>query len=556
MKNQLLLLLFLAFSVFSYAQADRRVMVEEATNASCGPCATQNPAFDALLQQNANKVAVLKYHASWPGYDPMYNHNKGENDNRIGYYGINSVPRAVVGGVFNGNPSSVSQSMLNQYASAPSPFDEIDIYQQLSDNQDSLFVFMRIRAAQSISEVGLRGMCAVVEKHINFASPPGTNGEKNFMDVMKKMLPNATGTQLQTNWQAGEYNIIAQVWELENVYNINQLGVVGFVQNTNSKAIHQSGISSTEPFEALFPTDAAAVGISNVTAKHCSGYLLPQLAVASYGTNDISSLEIRYNVNDGPEQSYSWTGSVGYLKIRQIMLPQINFDVLDENVITIYLASVNGTDDDYRINDTIRKFFDKAPVVEDNVSLMIKLDTHPEETTWEITNDAGLVVFSGGPYSTPNGFINETLEFETTDCFRFTIYDAGGNGLQSPAFFNLFKGTQPILSGNAFGSMATVQFSGEVNVGIAAEPWQSDMEIYPNPATDAMQISFVTSQTTDVDIRLMNQAGQVIQTDTPFRVEAGLHQTGMDLTMVPAGIYFMQMNLDGRRLTKKVVVLK
>ena len=556
MKKQLLLLVFLAFSVFTYAQADRRVMVEEATNASCGPCASQNPPFDALLQQNAGIVAVLKYHSSWPGYDPMYNHNQSENNTRVSYYGINSVPRAVVGGVFNGAPASVSQSMLNSYAATPSPFEDIKIYQQLSENQDSLFVFMRVRAAQQISESGMRGMCAVVEKEINFNSPPGGNGEKKFLDVMKKMLPNATGTALQSNWQSGEYNIIAQVWELENVYDINQLGVVGFVQNNNSKAIHQSGVSSTEPFEAFHATDAAAVGISNVTAKHCSGYLLPQLAVASYGTNDISSLEIRYNVNDGPEQSYSWTGNVGYLKIRQIELPQIDFEVLEDNVLTIYFATVNGGDDDYRINDTIRKSFDKAPVVEDNVSLMIKLDSHPEETSWEITNDAGQVVFSGGPYSTPNGFISEVLEFETTDCYRFTIYDAAGNGLQSPAFFNLFKGTQPILSGSAFGSMATVQFSGEVNVGIAAEPWQGNLEIYPNPATNSLQISYVTSQPADVDIRLMNQAGQVIQSITPFRAEAGLHQTGLDLTMVPAGIYFMQINLDGRHQMKKVVVLK
>lgn len=556
MKKQFLLLFFLALAIFSYAQADRRVMVEEATNASCGPCASQNPAFDALLQQNANIVTVLKYHSSWPGYDPMYNHNQSENDARIGYYGINSVPRAVVGGVFNGAPSGVTQSMLNSYAAVPSPFEEIDIYQQLSDNQDSLFVFMRVRAAQNISETGLRGMCAVVEKEINFTSPPGSNGERDFLDVMKKMLPNASGTQLQSNWQAGEYNIIAQAWELENVYDINQLGVVGFVQNNNSKAIHQSGVSSTVPFDPLFPTDAAAVGISNVTAKHCSGYLLPQLAVASYGTNDISSLEIRYNVNDGPEQSYSWNGSVGYLKIRQIELPQINFEVLDQNVLTIYLASVNGGDDDYQINDTILKSFAKAPVVEDDVSLMIKLDSHPEEITWEITNDAGQVVFSGGPYTTPNGFISEVLEFETTDCYRFTIYDAAGNGLQTPGFFNLFKGTQPILSGSAFGSMATVQFSGEVNVGIAAQPWQGAVEIYPNPATDAMQISFVTSQPAAVRIRLMNQAGQAVQDLSPLHVEAGLHQTALNLTGVQAGIYFLQINIDERNIAKKIVVLK
>jgi len=109
MKKQFFLLTMLIFSLtIAFAQAGRRVMVEEATNASCGPCAAQNPAFDALLQQNPDMVAVLKYHASWPGFDPMYNHNTDENSSRISYYGISGVPTAVVDGLFNGSPSQVT----------------------------------------------------------------------------------------------------------------------------------------------------------------------------------------------------------------------------------------------------------------------------------------------------------------------------------------------------------------------------------------------------------------------------------------------------------------
>jgi hypothetical protein len=38
-------------------QSQRFVMFEEFTNASCGPCASQNPAFDALLSANAHQNA-------------------------------------------------------------------------------------------------------------------------------------------------------------------------------------------------------------------------------------------------------------------------------------------------------------------------------------------------------------------------------------------------------------------------------------------------------------------------------------------------------------------
>ncbi len=222
MKRTFLLFFLITFSfVFSYGQADRRVLVEEATNASCWPCASQNPAFDALLDQNDDIVSVIKYHASWPGYDPMYDHNTEENSSRISFYGINSVPRAVVEGDFNGAPSSVTQSMLTNYANDPSPFEEIDIYHYLSPNQDSLYVFMRIQSAQDYSENFMKLHCAIVEKHIHFNSSPGSNGEKDFYDVMKKMFPGVSGTALKANWTDGEYRVLAQTWELENVYDVN-----------------------------------------------------------------------------------------------------------------------------------------------------------------------------------------------------------------------------------------------------------------------------------------------------------------------------------------------
>ncbi|MBI9034293.1 MAG: hypothetical protein JEZ03_07470, partial [Bacteroidales bacterium] len=46
-----LVLLFFAFSAVTlgFSQSQRLVLVEEFTQASCGPCAGQNPAFTALM---------------------------------------------------------------------------------------------------------------------------------------------------------------------------------------------------------------------------------------------------------------------------------------------------------------------------------------------------------------------------------------------------------------------------------------------------------------------------------------------------------------------------
>ncbi|MCF8366299.1 MAG: T9SS type A sorting domain-containing protein [Bacteroidales bacterium] len=557
MKNNVLLLMLFVLSVsLSYGQASRRVMVEEATNASCGPCASQNPAFDALLQQNADMVSVVKYHASWPGYDPMYNHNTDENSSRISYYGIGGVPTAVVDGLFNGSPSQVTQTMLNNYANSPSPFEEIDIYHYLSPNQDSIYVFMRIQAAQDISENFLKGHCAIVEKHIHFNTAPGSNGEKDFYDVMKKMLPDVTGTALKTNWTDGEYKVIARTWKLENVYDVNQLSVVGFVQNSNTKVIHQSGVGSTEPFEALFAIDATPAGITNLTSTTCLSTLAPEVSIANFGADNLTSLDIHYSINGSDEQMLSWNGNIEYLKLSNVQLPEIAFDLMEENQLKVYFSNTNGTGDDYPANDTLYFGFHRSIVVPESISLIIKLDNNPGEITWEVVNPEGEIVFEGGPYSTPNGFISQTMEFDVSDCYKFTIHDSGNNGLTLPGFFSLFKGSQQILTGSDFGAEASQMFLGETAVGIGEPIHESEIKIYPNPVSGAGIVSFILVEENDVRINLINQMGQMIKTISNKRMNAGVYNVAFETSELQSGFYFMEITTGNTKNVQKISIVK
>ena len=62
-------LLMLPF--ISNGQAKKLIMFEHFTQASCGPCAAQNPAFQAVYIKNKHNVNHVAYHTSWPGVDPM-----------------------------------------------------------------------------------------------------------------------------------------------------------------------------------------------------------------------------------------------------------------------------------------------------------------------------------------------------------------------------------------------------------------------------------------------------------------------------------------------------
>ena len=117
----------------------------------------------------------------------MHNHNTVENNARVSYYGINGVPTAAIDGVvptgggfgYPGQPSAFSQSIINQYHAVESPF-EIDMYHYLSADEDSIFVIMRIRAAQDVTGIA-KAHIVVIEKTIHFSSAPGSNGKPIFM---------------------------------------------------------------------------------------------------------------------------------------------------------------------------------------------------------------------------------------------------------------------------------------------------------------------------------------------------------------------------------------
>ncbi len=563
-KLTLLIVLITWITIPLFSQTQRLVLIEEATNASCGPCASQNPAFDALLNSNRDKLTAIKYHWYFPGYDPMHNHNVVENNARVSYYGINGVPTAMIDGViengagfsYPGGPHGYTQQIIDEYYEIPSSF-EIDMYHEITPDEDSINVWMRIRAAEDITSVSLVAHIVVIEKEIHFSNPPGNNGETDFLDVMKKMLPNEQGTSLPGSWQEGEYLILKESWKLQNIYDMDQLGVVGFIQRNTSKSVKQAGNSDTEPFAPYYDTDVSLTKIFNFTETNCMGFVNPIVTLSNFGANNLTSAEIHYLVNGENLQTYNWSGDIGFLESTEVELPQIDFTVLDENEIVAYIVNPNGTTDEFPQNDTIIKVIAAAEVTPDEVKLMLKLDDNPEEITWEVVNSIGEVIFSGGPYTDPGAFIQETMVFEEQDCHIFNIYDTGGDGLQIPGFFALFYGgNTEILAGTNFGSKASAQFSYSDPIGINFVDQSYEINVYPNPLTNEGFVTFGLLEGAEIEIRMFNQVGQEVKKISLNNFAPGNHSVKFDVSDLQTGMYFIQTKIGNQIHTEKISVMK
>jgi hypothetical protein len=229
----------------------RVILVEEFTNTDCPPCATQNPAFDALLEQNriAGKMSMIKYHAPWPGpNDPMNVFNTLDIADRLYYYASPGLPNGLINGIlipndcgnYLGAPACLDQTDIDSVYAIPSVF-QIQIANNVSGNDMIMNITVTSLVNNPLTSLKLRTV--VVEDTILYSTPPGTNGETDFYQVMRAMMPNETGTTLppMTANQTMSFNF---VWPINSPADPSQLRTVAFIQDDNNHKVYQSSITN------------------------------------------------------------------------------------------------------------------------------------------------------------------------------------------------------------------------------------------------------------------------------------------------------------------------
>ncbi|MCC7429852.1 hypothetical protein IT568_03300 [bacterium] len=245
MKTFVKMLTFLSLATSVFA-AQRIVLVEEGTSSTCGPCASNNPTIQTAVEQlGQGTVLFLTYHAWWPspGNDPMYLHNTSEAQTRIqSYYSINGIPDLITNGVNTPAQPWSNSSLTNGWftaASVPAPV-TIEAFYSIQNGLINVFGEVALDAGFSVSN-DLKVRIAVIEQEINYATPPGTNGETTFKGVFRKFMPDANG--LTANLNAGNFTFNETI-PVNSVWNVSQLQLYVWVQDDATKAVHNSALAA------------------------------------------------------------------------------------------------------------------------------------------------------------------------------------------------------------------------------------------------------------------------------------------------------------------------
>lgn len=416
------LLLTLLFTGTAFAQSQRYILAEEFTQASCGPCAAQNPAFNAVLNANETKIIGLKYQVWWPGYDPMYLHNPTEVNTRVAYYNVTGVPNVRVDGTaYAGAPSGVTQTFVdNRYNTVTSPYTIA-----LTHSFNATYTQMTINAditCTGTTTGTLKAHTAIIEREINFATAPGSNGETDFYGVMKKMIPDDQGSDVTavTAGQTQNLNFVVDIpWY---VYNLNQLAVIVFIQNQSSKVVHQTAYSA--PLNALpANVDVAVTNVTGVPALICSGTFNPVVTIKNNGSTTLTSCNVNYSIDNGTPVSTPWTGSLAQNQTAIVNITNVSASN-GSHSLRVFTSDLNtGIDVAPNNNNMFRNFSYSStsfapPVVEGFAATQfppadwIVYDVNNDNVGWKrVTNAGGFGNSSQSAkmdfYNSPNGRIDE-----------------------------------------------------------------------------------------------------------------------------------------------------
>ncbi len=451
MKKLLLAIVFSGCAIGMIAQpVSRKVLVEEATNASCPPCAAQNPAFNAnIVQPNIanDKLVAVKYQAWWPGFDPMYNQNTTELDARITYYGFNNigVPTTALNGRvpdnnnttgggwsgYAGGPYGYTQAVIDAEYADLTPF-SMTMSHVFSNDLDSVYVTIGITNVDVTTFTGstMKLQVALMENEIIYNTAPGTNGETDFYEVMRKMIPDASGTTLGNTWMAGQSQTITLGAAIPSyIFNYNEIAIAAWIQDDATQEVWQAEHSQPIPVNG----EDMGIALNNGVSDYCQSSFTPEVTLTNDGANPITAATLGMSLNGSAPMIESWSGNLMPGSSATYTFTNSATLAGGANTLEIAILDVNGgvdinTTNNLVVDDAIISMPANALALDHDETFEsaqlggypanVYVDEYDADAMWTVNQNVGAATWNLG------GFENSAQSMR----WRLFSFPAGGQG--------------------------------------------------------------------------------------------------------------------------------
>lgn len=293
----------------SLAQVPRLSLMEEFTGETCPVCPPSNTSIDMVLLNpvNSDKIEFIRWMVPIPSAPSptwsLYRTNKTEIDWRYrpspsgyGYTTQNTNTTAVSNGIILvpgvqldgrdqwnfGAPSNhfayTNNNVIDSAHDFMAPF-SVTMLKAWNQNMTAMTVTVTIVAAEDFTSNGALVFRAVmIERVVQFSVAPGASGETLFRNPAIASFPDLqNGTALQSSWTTGQsmtFTLNCTVPSYRR--DINQVDMVGFIQDDGNQRIEQAVRSATcsmTPITLSGPQQTLCIGESaTLTAAGATSY--------------------------------------------------------------------------------------------------------------------------------------------------------------------------------------------------------------------------------------------------------------------------------------------
>ncbi|MFH2096406.1 MAG: PKD domain-containing protein, partial [Bacteroidota bacterium] len=153
-------------------------------------------------------------------------------------------------------------------------------------------------------------------------------------------------------------------------------------------------------------------------------------------------------------------------------------------------------------------------------------------------------------------FVGFQLYYDATAQDTFAVYMAPNRGIGGENTLYVKRPSWKLPSevlGDTLNTSMAIELVGCLTISVEETDESGKIIIFPNPANDFLNVEFRDMNGSDANIAIIDMTGRMISTKTEDYGN-GLYK--INLQTLSDGIYFVTINLDGRKYTRKISVLR
>lgn len=293
----------------------------------------------------------------------------------------------------------------------------------------------------------------------------------------------------------------------------------------------------------------AEVKVQLIYNTDCSFPQKAQIRLINRGNNALTSAVI--SVNDaGVIYNQSWSGNLATNAEAQIPI-SLNGTAISNNNISVTVSSVNSSLDNRASNDASNLIYASTPSFNTTqVNLGLQLDSYGSETSWEVVDGAGNVLYTSETYVDDDPDMpavkNYTFNLTNNKCYIFKIYDSWGDGFccdYGSGYYKLTTSTGTVMVNTTF-STAEASYAFVLGSMLGTkEANKLETKIFPNPVNDVLNITKVSNNAT---FTIYNVAGQFIS-------KGKVINNKVNVSSLAKGVYFIEVSEKGATSKMKFI---